>query len=111
MTEQRHTPGDWQQDGGDIDIETQAMLLVEDVGTEREWSAVGLTDGEEPGLACVVALCHPDNATRIVHCVNHFDELAEALREMVKCHDHSSSGCECAEVRKARAALKRAGIE
>ena len=60
-----------------VSIEDQAGMLVDAIGTEREWCGIGIRDGE--GFAEVVALAHPNNARWIRHCCNNFDELVEVL--------------------------------
>lgn len=44
----------------DTDLESQAQQLLENRGTTREWTSIGIED--EDGFAEVVALAHPDNA-------------------------------------------------
>ena len=60
-----------------IRIDEQAQMLIDDIGTDREWIAIGNLD--EDGLSEVVALAHNDNAAFIVKAVNCHDELVEAL--------------------------------
>jgi hypothetical protein len=60
-----HTPEPWIADTGlEVFMEDQAAMLVDGVGTDREWMAVGrpCTDAESGTIADVVALCHPSNA-------------------------------------------------
>lgn len=60
-------------DDGMIRMTDQAAILLQDIGTEREWCSIGLNDHE--GLAEIVMLAHPTNAALIVHCVNNFAQL------------------------------------
>jgi hypothetical protein len=67
----------WVVDNGGIaDMQTQAAILQSNIGTPREWVAVGIADDE--GFAAVVALCHPDNAKLIASA----GKLVEALGEV-----------------------------
>lgn len=58
-----HTPGPWCQDDGYVLMEDQAANLIADIGTDREWVAIGIHDDE--GFSEVVALSHPINASLI----------------------------------------------
>ncbi len=60
---EKHTAGPWVVDNGVIVISDQAEMLIENAGTEREWTAIGTND--EDGFAQVVALAHPINARLI----------------------------------------------
>jgi len=64
MNNTQHTPGPWRADNdGQIMLEDQIPMLLEDKGTDREWVSVGEYD--EEGMLSVVALCHPNNARLI----------------------------------------------
>ena len=76
------TPRPWVVDDGTDSIDNMADCLRTDKGTEREWVAVGICDGD--GYAESVAYCHPDNAALIVHAVNTFDEAKAALEATIK---------------------------
>jgi hypothetical protein len=67
-------------DDGMVSMKDQAQMLLDHIGTEREWCSVGINDRE--GLAEIVLLTHPTNATLIVHCVNNFIPLLDALEEL-----------------------------
>jgi len=54
------TPGPWIVDDGLIDLQGQACMLLEHIGTKNEWVAIGIND--EDGFAAVVALTHSVNA-------------------------------------------------
>lgn len=66
-TKQNHTPGPWVVNGADgslmVGMEEQAFFIKDNIGTGKEWIAVGINDRE--GFAEVVALCHPINAPLI----------------------------------------------
>ena len=84
----KHT---WMVDDYGHDLRFQAEELVSEIGTEREWVCVGISD--EEGFAEVVALCHPINAPLI----SSAPDLLEALKVAVgvmKDHniDESMSG-------------------
>lgn len=72
--EANHTPGPWTDDDPCLSIETQAQMLVENIGTDQEWQCVGPMD--EDGISEVVALCHPRNARLIASA----PELLSALQ-------------------------------
>lgn len=72
------------------DINTQCEILRADIGTDREWIALGHND--EEGFAEVVALAHPINAPRIVRAVNNADKLAEALRGLLESYVEENGG-------------------
>lgn len=77
-----HTPGPYFVDDGMIRISEQAEMLLRDVGTDREWIAIGPGDEDTPTRpAEVVALCHPDNAPLLAAA----PELLAAIREFVRC--------------------------
>ena len=59
----KFTQGPWFVDSGNDSIENMIDCLSADVGTDREWVAVGLHD--EDGYSESVAYCHPDNAPLI----------------------------------------------
>lgn len=59
-TKQTHTAGEWLIDDGMVDMQSQARMLIDDVGTDRQWVAVGIADRQ--GFAEVIALTHPCNA-------------------------------------------------
>jgi hypothetical protein len=80
LTATQHTPGPYYIDDGFVRIDEQASILVDDVGTEREWVAIGPGDEDNANRpAEVVALCHPANAAHIVRCVNSHESLVNAL--------------------------------
>jgi hypothetical protein len=79
-----HTPGPYLVDDGFISIQQQADCLIKGIGTEREWTAIGITD-QDGGVAEVVALCHPINA----HLIAAAPELLEALQSSVGCLEAS----------------------
>lgn len=64
----KHTPEPWVIDDGIDDPENMADELLRNAGEENEWIAIGIAD--EEGYAESVAYCHPNNAKRIVACVN-----------------------------------------
>ena len=89
-------PIPWTHESDMIDVSDQAMMLIDDIGTDREWQAIGICDAE--GFAEVTALCHPDHAKLLVHYRNRFMEALEALKE--KGHDEGCMAtiggrCEC----------------
>ena len=53
----------WVIDDGMVRMSNQASILIDDIGTERQWVAIGIED--EDGFAEVVALAHPINARLI----------------------------------------------
>lgn len=59
----------------------QAEILVQDIGTDREWVEIGYNDDE--GFAEVFALAHPMNAPKIVRAVNSHDELLSVVERLV----------------------------
>ncbi len=63
QTERKHTPGPWVVDDGLVTMRDQAELIKADIGTNREWTAIGKND--EEGFAEVVSLSHPANALLI----------------------------------------------
>ena len=65
----------------DVDMQSQADQLLANAGTSAGWCAVGICDTD--GFAEVVALAHPDNARRIVQCVNAHDALIGALKDII----------------------------
>ena len=83
--EQEYAPAPWVVDvdwgGPDVDMQSQAQQLLANVGTPKAWCAVGICDAD--GLAEVVALAHPNNARRIVQCVNAHDALVGALKDII----------------------------
>jgi len=64
----KHTPGPWIVDNGMVTMDDQAQQLKEDIGTERQWVAIGIED--EEGFSEVVALAHPSNAHLIATAPN-----------------------------------------
>lgn len=59
-----HTPGEWKLDKEQmVSMRDQAQMLLDDIGTDREWVAVGLEDCD--GFAEVIAMTHPQNARLI----------------------------------------------
>jgi hypothetical protein len=77
----QHTPGPWIRDskhgGPQVSTEAQAAMLCENIGTDREWEAVGIRDDD--GFAEVVALVHPSNASLIA-------AAPEMLAALQQCH-------------------------
>jgi hypothetical protein len=69
-------------------IGDQADMLLADIGTDREWIAVGHAD--EDGFAEVALLCHPMSAERFARAINEHDLLcavqsaADGLQETVQ---------------------------
>uniref|UniRef100_A0A6H1ZWR9 Uncharacterized protein n=1 Tax=viral metagenome TaxID=1070528 RepID=A0A6H1ZWR9_9ZZZZ len=74
----KHTPTPWTVDDYGHDLEFQAKQIIEDIGTEREWTLVGVNDEED--FAEVVALCHPANAALIIEAVNNHHALKHACK-------------------------------
>ena len=72
------TPAPWTHESDMIDVSDQAQMLLDNIGTDREWQAIGINDAE--GFAEVTALCHPEHAKLLVHYHNHFMEALEALK-------------------------------
>ena len=77
------TPAPWAHESDMIDVSDQAQMLLDNIGTDREWQAIGINDAE--GFAEVTALCHPEHAKLLVHYHNHFMEALEVLK-----HAHTS---------------------
>lgn len=75
-----------------VSIEDQADLLKEDLGTGREWCAIGVEDAD--GFAEVVALAHENNARKLAYCFNHFDKAIEALETIADVADNEWSDTE-----------------
>ena len=74
----RATPGERViDDGFATDMQTQADYLIEGIGTDLEWVAIGVED--EDGFAAVVALAHPTNAQAIALAHNLMPTLLEAV--------------------------------
>ena len=68
-----HTPGPWVVESGEIDIQDQADFLIADIGTDREWCAIGIEDSS--GFAEIVALAHPINANLIAAAPTMYDYI------------------------------------
>lgn len=83
--EQSYTRPPWVVDidwgGPDVDLGVQIEQLLSNSCTPDKWCAVGICDAD--GCAEVVALAHPDNARRIVQCVNAHDALVGALKDII----------------------------
>lgn len=75
-----HTVPPWIIDDGMVQMEDQAVQLMSDRGTAREWIAIGVADKE--GFAEVVALCHPDNAPVIAAAPDLLAELEKVLADV-----------------------------
>lgn len=72
----------WVVDVGSVaDMKTQAQILTANVGTDREWVAVGIED--EDGFAEVVALTHPSNAP-LIAAVRDYQHAAGLLADIVQ---------------------------
>jgi len=56
-------------------------MVIDNMGTEREWESVGIND--EDGFAEVVALAHPSNAEFIVKAVNNHDNLVDVIENLI----------------------------
>lgn len=78
----KHTPEPWVIDDGIDDPENMADELLRNAGEENEWIAIGIAD--EEGYAESVAYCHPNNAPRIVACINALEGIKDPreLREV-----------------------------
>lgn len=81
-----HTPGPWREDDGMLDLEEQALNLIEDIDTEKEWIGVGTEDKD--GFAAVVAFCHPSNAPIIAAA----PLMLEALKDLLQLAHSLSRG-------------------
>ena len=84
------TPGPWTPDDGFMLVEDMARVLKDDEGTEREWCAVGIEDGE--GYAANVAFCHPINA-RLVAAAPEMAALLEQADELDDVADSDYDAC------------------
>ncbi len=81
----KHTPGPWVVDDGMVTMEDQAQQLKEDIGTKRQWVAIGLED--EDGFSEVVALAHPSNALLIASA----PDLLETCKQLLNRIDYHGS--------------------
>lgn len=84
-TKRGATPG-WVIDDGLVSMEDQAEMLKADIGTEREWVAIGIED--EDGFAEVVALAHPVNARLIASAPKLLKSAKEALNALANLENH-----------------------
>lgn len=71
------TPRPWVLSDGADYPENMAQCILDGIGTDREWTAIGVEDKD--GYAYSVAYCHPSNAALICKAVNSFDEVREVL--------------------------------
>ena len=86
--------------------------------TKTPWTYETLKDGTRDNLIEITGplagfVVSPSymtetNAAFTVRAVNSYDELVEALGEMITIHNHEDPKCTCAQIRVARAALKLA---
>lgn len=95
-----------------VSMRDQAQMLLDDIGTDREWVAIGLEDCD--GFAEVIAMAHPRNAHLIAAAPDLLSACKVTLIELHNLADTikpKSDGRICRAVEAIKAALQKAGAK